>query len=306
MPEPSTLTVVQPNVIDLSPSASRSYDTPMVPVSPPEKPAEAAPAEPAPAETTEPAKPEQLELEPTPAPKKEDETPPEYKAVITREKARRQTAEAAVEALRQQNADLTTVLKRFTVDGSVKTEPKRDSFDDPDQYIEARASWLAEQKIQARQAEIQQKDNETRQQTILREHRERLIKAEVSDPGVMDLQTDPTLAVNESMAAAIMTSDAGPSILRYLDGHREEAIRIFNLPPARAAAEIGKIEASLTTPKPKTTTPPAKPIDPIGSRGTVVKNKDDPNISSDEFWALYEAEQKAELDAIRSAQERRR
>jgi len=307
MAEQGTLTVVDQPVIDLSPSASRSYDTPMVPASPPEKREAKPEAESAP-KAEEPAKePEKPAAEPVKEPVTEpkDETPPEYKSVITREKARRKTAEDALEAIRQQNADLIAVVKRFTVDGAVKTEPKRDAFDDPDQYIEARASWLAEQKIQAREAENAQKANETRQQQMVREHRERLAKAEVSDPGVMDLERDPTLAVNESMAAAIMTSDAGPSILRYLDQHRDDAVRIFNLPPARAAAEIGKIEAILNAPKPKVSAP-AKPIDPIGNRGTVVKNKDDPNISSDEFWALHDAEEAAKLESIRAAHERRR
>lgn len=304
MAETSTLTVVQQPIVDLSPSASRSYDTPMVPASPPAK-AEPEPVPVVVEPTPEPAKTAPEPVAAPPEPKKEDDTPPEYKAVITREKARRQTAEAAVEALRQQNADLTSVLKRFTVDGSAKTEPKREAFDDPDQYIDAKASWLAEQKIQAREAETKQRATETQQQAILREHNERLAKAEITDPGIADLQRDPTLAINEAMAGAIMTSDAGPAILRHLDQHREEATRIFNLSPARAAAEIGRIEAALATPKPKVAVP-ARPIDPIGNRGTVIKDMNDPNITSEEFWALKEAKDRAELDSIRAAHERRR
>src|SRR5689334_9528915 len=115
--EQNTLTVVRPTVIDMSPSASRSYDTPMVPVSPPDASAKAAEtaqetpaAEPAtegaPA-SPEPAKPAETATEAQPdalADPKFEELPVPVKRVVTREKNRRQTAEAAVESLRQQNA----------------------------------------------------------------------------------------------------------------------------------------------------------------------------------------------------------
>ncbi|HEX3163407.1 MAG TPA: hypothetical protein VHQ92_12585, partial [Pseudolabrys sp.] len=177
----------------------------------------------------------------------------------------------------------------------------REEFSDPDAYIEARAEWRAEQISAARIADQSRRAQEGEAQRLQREHMDRMTAAEDKYPGITDVARDPTLPVNEAMGAAIVTSDHGPDILHYLDEHRDEAKRIYSLQPARAAAEIGKIEEKITAPKPaanKVSAAP-KPITPVGGNGGVVKGKYDPGITDAEYFAIVEQEQKAKLAQLR-------
>lgn len=228
--------------------------------------------------------------------------PPEYKRVITREKDRRKTAELALESTRQQLADALALAARYVPNpNAAKAEPKRDEFNDPDAYTEARAEWLADQKFQRAMADQSRKAQENEGQRLQRDHLDRLAAAEEKYPGIADVARDPTLPVNEAMGAAIVTSDHGPAILHYLDEHRDEAKRIYSLTPARAAAEIGKIEEKLTAPKaaPNKVSSAPRPITPVGANGTVVKGKYDPGTTDEEYFAIVEQERQQKLAQMR-------
>ncbi len=301
MAEESTLTVVEPAIVDLSPGASRSYDTPIPPVTP-EKPAEEAkPAEPEPSpEEAEEAAAKAIEEGTV------DTLPIGFKRAATRLKNAKKTLEAALaakDAQVQQALAIAAEAQKYIPKPGDKQEPRWEQYDgDQDKFMNDRAEWLADRRMQAMDSQRQQDAQKKVVEQIEADYDRRLIEAEVKYPGISHLgrglDAGFAAVVSPGMAAAIKQSEMAPDLVNYLNEHREEAARIYSLNPARAAAEIGKIEATLSIPKPKPK-PPEKPIEPLGGRGTLVKNKDDPGLTSDEWWALVEAERAADLVALK-------
>lgn len=80
-----------------------------------------------------------------------------------------------------------------------------------------------------------------------------------------------------TMLEVILDSDHGPDIAYHLGKNLSEAHRIASLTPARQAAELGKLEALVTAPKPARKQPPA-PINPVG--GQSGSGQKDPNKMS--------------------------
>jgi hypothetical protein len=94
------------------------------------------------------------------------------------------------------------------------------------------------------------------------------------------------------MAAVIKDSDIAPDILIYLEEHRDEALKMRNMPPVRAAREIGKLEYKLSSqPKPtiqKVSQAPA-PITPVTPSGPQVADLE--KVSMDDFVKKRNGEQ---------------
>lgn len=232
---------------------------------------------------------------------KEDKTPPEEKAYITREKNRRKAVEEDLARTRQQLDEALALAHKYAPKQATdQPAPQRDKFEDDNEYIDALATWKAEQLDQQRQVLAQKRSADERQRKINSDHAERMAAAEETDPGITDIAKDPTLPISEAMSAAILTSDAGPAVIRWLDNNRIEAKRISDLHPARAAAEIGKIEATLAAPKAAAPKAP-KPITPLGGRNNAGP-KTIGEMSSEEWGAHLDAERAKRLAVQRGTQ----
>jgi hypothetical protein len=232
---------------------------------------------------------------------KKDETPAWMKAEVTKERNRRRAAEERIAALEEQNRQTLALAEKYIPKAQTPdtAEPQREAYDDPDKYWEAVTDWKAEQK---HKAYLQHEQEQTRQQAaqkVRESHDERMAEAENKYPGISDVAKDPTLPINEWMAAALMQSEAGPDILHYLDQNRDKAKEIYGMNPARAAAEIGKIEASLNAPKEPRVSKAVKPISPVGSNNGLQKDKYDPSLSSAEWAAQEDAERAAKVASMR-------
>jgi hypothetical protein len=73
---------------------------------------------------------------------------------------------------------------------------------------------------------------------------------------------NPSLMISEAAAEVIMESDKGPDVAYYLGKNPEEAARIYNLPPALQAKEIGRLEERISSPR-SVSPPPPKPVDTV-------------------------------------------
>lgn len=73
---------------------------------------------------------------------------------------------------------------------------------------------------------------------------------------------NPSLPVTSEMAEVILESEAGPELAYHLGKNPAEAARIARLNPRLQAAELGKLEARLTAPKPVAKQPP-QPVQPV-------------------------------------------
>jgi len=142
----------------------------------------------------------------------------------------------------------------------VDTRPSRGQYADDETYIDAITDWKLDQR-EAGQKQAQ--EQQTQKQHLSKAES---IYAEAMKAGIdRDDLNEVADAMPMAMRSAVVDSDIGGKLMAYMAGNPDELARISTLPPARQAAEIGKLELRLQTTK--TTKAPA-PITPIGSRGS--------------------------------------
>jgi len=124
-------------------------------------------------------------------------------------------------------------------------KPRLEQFETYEEFVEALADYKAEERIaadrRAREAEQQDRARVEAQQAYAQ--RESAARSEMPDYDAV--VNRPDLPVSPVMVETIYESNVGPQIRYYLGQHPEECRRIATMPPARAAREMGKIEARL-------------------------------------------------------------
>lgn len=71
---------------------------------------------------------------------------------------------------------------------------------------------------------------------------------------------DKDLPFTPQIVEVIADMDRGPEVAYHLATHKEELRRLASMPPTRATLELGRIEAGLSYPKPKTKTAAPAPL----------------------------------------------
>lgn len=95
---------------------------------------------------------------------------------------------------------------------------------------------------------------------------------------------NPALPISDAMAEVIKDSEKGPELAYHLGKNPAEAMRISALPAIRQAAELGKLEARLSQPKPQPKQPPA-PVEPVsGIRAGGTKDPDKMTFAEFKAW----------------------
>lgn len=167
-------------------------------------------------------------------------------------------------------------------------EPTLDKFDSFDEYVAAKAEWVAAKKIDTVLSEREQREKEERaareRQTTLDSWNKRVKDATVEIPDFEEVLADSDVPMTPVMQDAIMDSDIGPKLAYFLATNPDEAMRIASLSPIAAIRAIGRIEEKLVTPVAKKTTSAPPPITPVGGKASVKK---DPGQMSDEEYAKW-------------------
>lgn len=232
----------------------------------------------------------------------EDGKPSKSKLKRERIKARIASLEEIANAARQRAESAEATLRALTDEAG--PEPKRENYEGrEDDYIADRAAWRAEQSAIARQKKAAEatkteasrnagdsKLNLFRERTMALSDRFADIEAKVLN--------DPTLPIDGATAEILMDSERGPEVAYHLATNRHELQRIQQMPPLARAREIGRIEAILSAPKPKTVTNAPKPV-PVVSGGSSKVTKDPEKMTMEE-WVEHERKRMA-----RTAQQRR-
>ncbi len=210
-----------------------------------------------------------------------------HKAHIAQVKA---DGEAALERARQAEARKASILNA----GALDAEPTETDFPDPLELSAARAIWKQDMRRAERFAKEAEKEaDEARKQAESYSQQERTalrqsFEAQVEDAKARYADYDavaraPDVPVSDVMADLIITSDVGPDVLYHLGQNRALAAQIAKLPLAEAARAIGRIEASLNAPKPRTETQAPAPISPVKGSARAILNPD--SMSMDEYRA---------------------
>jgi hypothetical protein len=179
--------------------------------------------------------------------------------------------------------------------------PKRDDFDDYDQYVEAVADWKAEQKFAQRERQaaahrFAQEHTKTVVDTV-QTFRGRMTEVMKADPEfstkvderLFRLRPTHDLGENErpgpenTFADELIASEHAPALMLYFTEHEEEVHRLLKLPsPAAIARAMGAIEATLKKPAPageerkvSRMPPPIQPVTPSSDTATNIDEIED-------------------------------
>lgn len=140
-------------------------------------------------------------------------------------------------------------------------EPKRDDFDDYEEFLEARAAFVAEkrfatleqQRQQSEQRRLEQQQAQTREMGW-----QDGVQAARDKYDDFDDVAFGEVHITEPMADAMKDSELGAEIAYWLGKNPSDAAKIARKSPLAQLREIGRIEERLTTRPPKP--PPPTPV----------------------------------------------
>lgn len=215
-----------------------------------------------------------------------------------RDKAYRERLKAEAAQALSRAAEAEQRRKAILDAGSKEAPPKENDFPDPIEFAAAKAIWGAEQRAREREANgAGEAAKAAKQQAEEITQRERAVLAEAWTAQVADAKTRyadfdavahaKDLPVTPAMGDIIMTSDNGPDVLYFLGQNRALAAQIAAMHPVEAARAIGRIEATLTLPKPRTETQAPAPISPV--RGSAGASLNPEKLSIEEYIAARKA-----------------
>lgn len=179
-----------------------------------------------------------------------------------------------------------------------KAAPKEDDYPDPFEFGAAKALWRDRHEQATGEAnkagevataakreaeEITARERAVIEQSWTAQREEALTR--YADYAQVALSADVPLS--DAVADLVMTSDVGGDVLYHLGMNRELAAQIAKLSQVEAARAIGRIEASLSQPKPRTQTTAPDPINPV--RGSAGASRDPAKMNFKEFKAYRES-----------------
>lgn len=171
-------------------------------------------------------------------------------------------------------------------------EPKADQFKSYEEYLEARAEWKAEQRVEKRLGELREKAQrqagQAEQEKLQAQWEKRVADAITTYDDFEEVALSPEVPISEPMMAAILRSPKGADVAYHLGKNHDLAAQIAGLDPISAAIRIGELAASLSRPTPKKTTGAPPPISPVGGRASTSK---DPSQMTDAEFAAWRRDQ---------------
>lgn len=205
-------------------------------------------------------------------------------AMIAEERRR---ADELATTLREQAETIKRLTEKPPEPVVAESRPRRDEFSDPDAYDDALVEWAGRRAAETVEKTIEEKsaqaedarkadeaanaDRTAREaaDAQLRETQnkwaERVAEATESFPDFEAVALSDDVKITPQMSFTIMQLENGPAVAYHLGKTPKEAERIAGLAPPMQIAEIGRLSAIVSTPKPVVArkAPPA-PITPLG------------------------------------------
>lgn len=177
--------------------------------------------------------------------------------------------------------------------GKNEKPPVESEFSDYAEFVAAKAVWTAEQRTTQRQAqELQAEADEARKQAEIIEAAERQLVNQSWSERVREATsryTDfeqvalaPDVPITPQIAEMLKHSDRGPDLAYWLGMNKAAAAELAALSktsPMQVAWHLGRLEASLTAPAPRTTSQAPAPIAPVRGTSQPVYNPDKMSMS---------------------------
>lgn len=224
-----------------------------------------------------------------PEPEEDDEQ-------VSKSKARRERRKAELERLRQAEEDARRAQERIEKvkqkAAKSNTPPKESDFSDYNEYLVALGAFQARRVINSDRVEEVEAEAEERRAEVerLRKAQEAELaqnwQAQAADARTRYADFDqvvnaPDLPVSKQMAALIATMDMGADVAYHLGTHRAEALQIARMDPLEQAMALGRIEAAVSTPKPRMKTNAPDPVSPVKPKAAASKKPEE--MTADEY-----------------------
>ena len=220
----------------------------------------------------------------------EGESPTPSEEEASESKKRRERRKAYVKDLEQKKADSERRLQRIREAGEADEAPNEDDFDDLTEYAAAKAVWGASQKSVQRETAQVQAERDELVQIAQREVEANWVDAQAEARTRLQnfdqVITNPNAPITDPMVQVIKSSDVGADIAYYLGSNPSQAMRIASLSVNEQVFELGRIAASVTTPKPILQSNAPDPIRPVGAPART--QKDPAKMSMAEYTAWRE------------------
>lgn len=159
-------------------------------------------------------------------------------------------------------------------DSGKDAEPQLKDFENFDEYVTAKARFIAAAEIKATLARNGEATEAERAQAAQRHSAEswnkQLMEFVKEVPDFHDIVDGSQAPISMAMKQAIDESSNSPKLVHYLATHLEEAEKIAAMTPIGAVRALTLIEEGFK--KPVAVTKAAPPITPTGSRSTAVKS----------------------------------
>ena len=208
-----------------------------------------------------------------------------------KDRLKQEAAEAKADAEKEK------ARKQALLDAAKQVAPPQESdFPDPIEYAAAKAIWGAEQRLTEREvknAGDAAKAAEDRAEEISKKERAILeqswaVARDEAKSRYADFETVALRGWEPSpvMTDLILTSDVGADVAYHLGQNHALAAQIAAMNPVEAARAIGRIEAGIVQPKPRTETKAPDPISPV--RGSAAAARDPEKMSYRDFVKFRE------------------
>lgn len=168
--------------------------------------------------------------------------------------------------------------------------PRLEDFDNLDDYVTAKAEYIAEQKITSTLTEREKREKAERESAdrakTVETWQSKVAAVTAELPDFVDVVESSDIEMTDAMQAAIMHSDIGPKLAYYLATHEDEAMALSKMQPIAVIREMTRIEdkinAGALSPKQETKAP--SPVNPVGTKAKVEK---DPTQMTDTEFAKW-------------------
>lgn len=207
--------------------------------------------------------------------KKPEPLPHGVQKRIDRAVRQKYEAEAEAKVLRER---ISQIENSYRPKQQEAGEPKLDQYDNIEEYVAAKAGWVADKKINetltAREKAYAENNARAEEDMVEERWQKRVMTAQSEMSDYDDVVGSSDISFREpAVINAIKQSDVGTKIAYYLASNPDVADEIAGLRGIAAIRAIGRLEAKLEVTKSNTTKTPA-PITPIGQKASVTKSPD--------------------------------
>ncbi len=233
----------------------------------------------------------------------EGEEPEEQKSASKerreREKRRQAQLREDLQTARAQAAEAESRRQAILNAAKAEKEPKESEFPDPLEYVVAKAAWASEQKAtnrQANEAEAETKEAQSRADELMAEERAMLdlhwdeqateAKGRYKDFDEV-VRKQGLFPLNSHLGPLVKMSDMAGDLAYHIASDRALHDELVRMSPVDAARHLGRIEATMSGPKPRTSTQAPMPISPV--RGQAGATRTPESMSMDEYIAARKA-----------------